>query len=173
MRGLPLRVSGRRTRRREAVRASGKTRPRPGEHSRGRGRREGGFARDPARAVARGAFRVGRLSGPPLRADLQRRTETSGSGSTTDRSSSAPWAAMGQRPNAQGLDLNRDYMKLETPEARSLVRLFTEFDPHVTIDLHTTNGTYHGYHLDVLATAPSGHRQQRSSHWRRTSGCLR
>jgi hypothetical protein len=58
-----------------------------------------------------------------------------------------PVGGMGQRPNAQGYDLNRDYMKLETPEARSLVRLFTEYDPHVTIDLHTTNGTYHGYHL--------------------------
>ncbi len=58
-----------------------------------------------------------------------------------------PVAGMGQRPNAQGFDLNRDYMKLETPEARSLIRLFTEYDPHVTIDLHTTNGTYHGYHL--------------------------
>ncbi|HJU87657.1 MAG TPA: M14 family metallopeptidase [Gemmatimonadota bacterium] len=58
-----------------------------------------------------------------------------------------PVGGMGQRPNAQGFDLNRDYMKLETPEARSLVRLFTEYDPHVTIDLHTTNGTYHGYHL--------------------------
>ena len=58
-----------------------------------------------------------------------------------------PVGGMGQRPNAQGYDLNRDYMKLETPETRSLVRLFTEFDPHVTIDLHTTNGTYHGYHL--------------------------
>jgi hypothetical protein len=58
-----------------------------------------------------------------------------------------PIGGMGQRPNAQGLDLNRDYMKLETPEARALVRLFTEYDPHVTIDLHTTNGSYHGYHL--------------------------
>ena len=58
-----------------------------------------------------------------------------------------PIGGMGQRPNAQGFDLNRDYMKLETPEGRSLVRLFTEYDPHVTIDLHTTNGTYHGYHL--------------------------
>ena len=58
-----------------------------------------------------------------------------------------PIGGMGQRPNAQGFDLNRDYMKLETPEARSLVRLFTEYDPHFTIDLHTTNGTYHGYHL--------------------------
>ena len=58
-----------------------------------------------------------------------------------------PVGGMGQRPNAQGFDLNRDYMKLETPEGRSLIRLFTEYDPHVTIDLHTTNGTYHGYHL--------------------------
>lgn len=58
-----------------------------------------------------------------------------------------PIGGMGQRPNAQGLDLNRDYMKLESPEARSLVKLFTEFDPHVVIDLHATNGTHHGYHL--------------------------
>lgn len=58
-----------------------------------------------------------------------------------------PVAGMGQRPNAQGFDLNRDHMKLDSPEARSLVRLFNEYDPHVIIDLHTTNGTRHGYHL--------------------------
>ena len=54
---------------------------------------------------------------------------------------------MGQRPNAQGLDLNRDYIKLESPEARSLVRFFTEWDPHITIDTHTTNGSHHRYTL--------------------------
>lgn len=58
-----------------------------------------------------------------------------------------PLAGMGQRPNAQGFDLNRDHMKLDSPEARSLVRLMTEYDPHVGIDLHTTNGTRHGYHI--------------------------
>jgi hypothetical protein len=58
-----------------------------------------------------------------------------------------PIGGMGQRPNAQGLDLNRDHMKLETPEARSLVRLLRDYDPHVVIDLHTTNGTRHAYHL--------------------------
>ena len=58
-----------------------------------------------------------------------------------------PVAGMGQRPNAQGFDLNRDHMKLDSPEARSLVRLFTMYDPHVVIDLHTTNGTRHGYHI--------------------------
>ena len=58
-----------------------------------------------------------------------------------------PVGGMGQRPNAQGYDLNRDHIKLDTPEARSLVRLFSRYDPHVVIDLHTTNGTVHAYHL--------------------------
>jgi hypothetical protein len=58
-----------------------------------------------------------------------------------------PIAGVGTRENAKGLDLNRDYMKLETAEARSLVGLLARWDPHVTVDLHTTNGSYHGYHL--------------------------
>jgi len=58
-----------------------------------------------------------------------------------------PIGGMGQRANGQNFDLNRDHMKLESPEARSLVRLLTLYDPHVAIDLHTTNGTRHAYHL--------------------------
>ena len=58
-----------------------------------------------------------------------------------------PIAGMGQRVNAQGLDLNRDHMKLESPEAHSLVRFWNEYDPHVVMDLHTTNGSHHGYRL--------------------------
>jgi hypothetical protein len=58
-----------------------------------------------------------------------------------------PVAGAGTRANAQGLNINRDYIKLETPEARSMVRLLNDFDPHVTMDLHTTNGSYHAYHL--------------------------
>jgi Zinc carboxypeptidase len=58
-----------------------------------------------------------------------------------------PLGGVGVRENSMGLDLNRDYMKLESPEAQSLVRLFNRWDPHLTIDLHTTNGSYHGYHL--------------------------
>ncbi len=58
-----------------------------------------------------------------------------------------PVGGMGQRANAQGLDLNRDHMKLESPEARSLVALFNTYDPQVAIDLHTTDGSFHGYHL--------------------------
>jgi hypothetical protein len=58
-----------------------------------------------------------------------------------------PIAGVGTRENAKGLDLNRDFMKLESAEARALVALMTRWDPDVVIDLHTTNGSYHGYHL--------------------------
>jgi len=58
-----------------------------------------------------------------------------------------PIAGVGRRENANGLDLNRDYMKLESAEARALVRAYTDWDPHLVVDLHTTNGSYHGYHL--------------------------
>ena len=58
-----------------------------------------------------------------------------------------PVGGQGQRANAQGLDLNRDHMKLDSPEARSFVKLMTDYDPHVAIDLHTTNGTRHAYYL--------------------------
>ncbi len=58
-----------------------------------------------------------------------------------------PFGGMGARTNAQGLDLNRDHTKLESPEARALIRAYQEYDPHVIVDLHTTNGTEHAYHL--------------------------
>jgi hypothetical protein len=58
-----------------------------------------------------------------------------------------PMGGQGQRPNAQGLDLNRDHMKLDSPEARAVVKLMNDYDPHVSMDLHTTNGTRHAYHL--------------------------
>jgi Zinc carboxypeptidase len=58
-----------------------------------------------------------------------------------------PAGGVGTRENARGLDLNRDFMKLESSEARALVGLFTRWNPDIVIDLHTTNGSYHGYHL--------------------------
>ena len=58
-----------------------------------------------------------------------------------------PMAGQGQRPNAQGFDLNRDHMKLDSPEARAFVKLMNDYDPHVSMDLHTTNGTRHAYYL--------------------------
>jgi hypothetical protein len=58
-----------------------------------------------------------------------------------------PVAGVGTRENSKGLDLNRDYIKLDSAEARSLVGLFNRWDPHLIVDLHTTNGSYHANHL--------------------------
>ena len=71
-----------------------------------------------------------------------------------------PVAGQGQRPNAQDYDLNRDHMKLDSPEARAFVKLMSDYDPQVTMDLHTTNGSHHGYYLTYApplnpATDPS------------------
>jgi len=59
-----------------------------------------------------------------------------------------PEGGVGVRENSQGLDLNRDFTKLETPEIRSLVsNVINRWNPHLVIDCHTTNGSYHGYVL--------------------------
>lgn len=49
----------------------------------------------------------------------------------------------GVRYNGQHLDLNRDFLKLESPEVQALVRLFNRWDPILFVDLHTTNGSFH------------------------------
>jgi hypothetical protein len=56
-------------------------------------------------------------------------------------------ALTGRRANAAGLDLNRDYMKQAAAETRLLARVLAAWDPHVVVDLHTTNGSAHGYEL--------------------------
>lgn len=56
-----------------------------------------------------------------------------------------PDEGMGRRENAMSLDLNRDFIKLAAPETRGLVEFFNRWDPHIFIDTHTTNGSYHRY----------------------------
>ncbi len=63
-------------------------------------------------------------------------------------------ALVGIRSTASGLDLNRDYLKLEAAESRALTCLIASWDPHVVVDLHTTNGSAHGY---ALTYAPPLH----------------
>ncbi|HEY0929152.1 MAG TPA: M14 family metallopeptidase [Gemmatimonas sp.] len=56
-------------------------------------------------------------------------------------------AMIGERPNGMGLDLNRDYVKAEAPETRGALAAFNAWNPDLFMDLHTTNGSYHGYAL--------------------------
>ena len=58
-----------------------------------------------------------------------------------------PINGMGTRAQAQGLNINRDFMKLETPEARAFAKQWNDYDPHVGFDLHTSDGSFHAYHL--------------------------
>jgi len=61
---------------------------------------------------------------------------------------SGPAGGFGTRRNALNLDLNRDFAKLDSPEVRAIVRLFTQFQPEIYIDLHTDDGIGHQY--DIL-----------------------
>lgn len=54
---------------------------------------------------------------------------------------------LGLRPNGQGYDLNRDYVKQDAPETRAALAFIAQWDPDLFMDLHTTNGSYHGYAL--------------------------
>ena len=63
----------------------------------------------------------------------------------------SPYLA-GQRASGQGYDLNRDGMKLETIEGKAFMeKMILRWDPLMLVDLHTTNGTWHGY---AITTAP-------------------
>ena len=54
---------------------------------------------------------------------------------------------VGERANGQGFDLNSDYVKAEAPETRGALAIMNRWDPELFVDLHTTDGSYHGYAL--------------------------
>ena len=56
-------------------------------------------------------------------------------------------AIVGRNTTGLGLNLNRDYVKMEAPETRGAAALIDAWQPDFFIDLHTTNGSYHGYAL--------------------------
>jgi hypothetical protein len=69
-------------------------------------------------------------------------------------------AEMGFRTNSQNLNLNRDYMKVDTPELAAVLALWQRWDPVVYVDLHTTDGARFEHDVAVLVSprAPRGDR---------------
>ena len=65
-----------------------------------------------------------------------------------------PASGFGTRRNAQNLDLNRDFCKLDSPEVRAIVRLFSQFQPDIFIDLHTDDRAW-GINTTSCTTPPS------------------
>ena len=56
-------------------------------------------------------------------------------------------ASQGWRNTAQNLNLNRDYMKADSPEMRAMLSLIVKYDPDFYIDLHVTDGMDYQYDI--------------------------
>ncbi|WP_350635119.1 M14 family metallopeptidase [Pseudoalteromonas sp. GW168-MNA-CIBAN-0100] len=52
---------------------------------------------------------------------------------------------MGFRTNANNLNLNRDFTKLDTPEVRSVLKVINDYNPNLYIDVHVTDGADYQY----------------------------
>jgi hypothetical protein len=146
-RPLPLAVVGAKDASPEAVKATGKTRIyiQGNIHA---GEVEGKEAcLEILRAIALGQHAgwfnsVVLLINPIYNADGNEKINLSNRGSQN-----GPIGGMGQRANGQSYDLNRDFMKVDAPETRSFARLMSRYDPHIFVDLHTTDGSAHAYQI--------------------------
>ena len=58
----------------------------------------------------------------------------------------------GFRGNARNLDLNRDFIKTDSRNSLSFQQLFSEWQPDVLIDNHTSNGADYQYNITLIET---------------------
>jgi hypothetical protein len=58
----------------------------------------------------------------------------------------------GFRGNSRHLDLNRDFVKCDTLNARLFNQLLTSWDPDVMVDTHTSNGADYPYTMTLIHT---------------------
>ncbi|MGD9253508.1 MAG: M14 family metallopeptidase [Holophagae bacterium] len=66
-----------------------------------------------------------------------------------------PVEGQGYRANAAGINLNRDFLRLASPEARAMAALVDRWDPDLHVDNHVTNGSDHAWVLTwLVAEAP-------------------
>ena len=67
-------------------------------------------------------------------------------------------AEMGFRTNDARLNINRDYVKADTPEMAALLHAFTRYRPVLLVDLHTTDGAkfQHDISINIAPRAPRG-----------------
>jgi hypothetical protein len=56
---------------------------------------------------------------------------------------------MGWRTTAQNYNLNRDYVKADTPEMQAMLRLVNAWDPLAYIDLHVTDGAKFEHDISI------------------------
>ncbi|MEJ7661324.1 MAG: M14 family metallopeptidase [Hymenobacter sp.] len=71
--------------------------------------------------------------------------------STTRVNQNGP-RAYGFRGNARHLDLNRDFVKQDSRNARSFAALFGKWRPEIFVDTHTSNGADYQYTMTLIPT---------------------
>ena len=59
-------------------------------------------------------------------------------------------ANQGWRTTAQNLNLNRDYLKADTPEMKAMLGLLHKYNPALYLDLHVTDGTDYQYDITFM-----------------------
>lgn len=70
-------------------------------------------------------------------------------------------SSQGWRATAQNINLNRDYVKADSPEMQSLIGLIRRYDPDLYLDIHVTDGV--DYAHDITFSFPGwGGRNARS-----------
>jgi hypothetical protein len=60
----------------------------------------------------------------------------------------------GFRGNYGNLDLNRDFTKCDSENARSFTRIFQYWNPDLFLDTHTTNGSDHQHAITIIPPQP-------------------
>ncbi|NHZ85173.1 MAG: hypothetical protein GWP19_04755, partial [Planctomycetia bacterium] len=73
--------------------------------------------------------------------------------STTRANQNGP-EEYGFRGNARNLDLNRDFVKLDSENAKSITKIFHEWNPDFFIDTHTTNGADYQHVMTLIGSHP-------------------
>lgn len=64
---------------------------------------------------------------------------------------------MGWRTTALNLNMNRDFMKADSPEMQALLKLWVKLDPIVSLDLHVTDGAQFRPEVGIIVTPTDHH----------------
>ena len=57
---------------------------------------------------------------------------------------------MGWRTTSQNYNLNRDYMKADSPEMRAMIQFLDKWDPILGLDLHVTDGAQFQHDISII-----------------------
>jgi hypothetical protein len=83
--------------------------------------------------------------------------------STNNRPNQIGPKEMGFRVTAQNYNLNRDFLKAQASEMQDLLKLWHEFSPQISLDLHVTNGAQFEAEIGFVVT-PTAHSEKTDLH---------